>query len=260
MPTVLSDELVSHAVTDDTLSVLSWHKDKNEITAIIGKAFSGTASTQAEEILHWVLGPELATIDDPLRNQVGCFAMRLALCTKGPIATTLAARDDSGNSVAVAVLQKLECAPPESTLMNTIRTISTIATIVATCRMPQIMLTNRSIERRADTLPMFFGRLHEAHANFPHIYLAFLGTNPPMQGKGHAGALLRAVNRIADASGMPVYLETGEKNRSLYEHFGYKVMGKTTIQEENKKGDKDTATATSSWSCPLLAMLRCPHA
>ena len=255
MPGVLPDELVPDALSDDKVGVLPWRQNHTAITALIGRSFAGTASTKAEAALHWALGPELTTFDDAVRNQAGWFCMKMALSTKGPIATTLSVRDETGSIAAVAVIQNLECAPPKSTWMDSLRETWTVASVLATCSMPRVMMTNPGVERRGTLLTTFFARLHEAHANFPHIYLAMVGTDPPMQGKGYGGTLLRAVNRVADAAGVPIYLETGPSNRSLYEHFGYSVMGEIIMQEENNK-----ETATSSWSpaSPYLAMVRQP--
>ena len=67
------------------------------------------------------------------------------------------------------------------------------------------------------------------------------------------GALLRAINRVADSEGLPAYLETGENNRSLYEHFGYEVVGQTQLDGGHRSDEE------GEWPpCPLLGMLRQP--
>jgi len=272
MAATLPIDLISQATSDGKVTTLPWSQGRSQITDIIGRAFCGTATTRAEAALHWSLGPELTTPDDPERNKVGRFCMEMGLCTRGPLSTTLAARDEAGNIAAVAVVQKLGCAPSESTCMDAIRIIATVIPMVLSGKMPKVLQSDPGVERRGNLLTPAFARLHEAHANFPHIYLVMIGTDPPHQGKGHGASLLRAVNRVADVAGVPVYLETGPANRSLYEHFGFAVVGETTIREKTEEGEaeratpspvaegKETAGASSSWSplCPYLAMVRQP--
>lgn len=272
---MLPVDLISQATSDGKVTNLPWSQGRSQITDVIGRAFCGTATTPAEAALHWSLGPELTTPDDPERNDVGRFCMEMGLCTRGPLSTTLAARDGAGNIAAVAVVQKLGCAPPESTCMDAIRIIATVVPMVLSGKMPKALQSDPGVQRRGSLLTPAFARLHETHADFPHIYLVMIGTDPPHQGKGHGAALLRAVNCIADVAGVPVYLETGPANRSLYEHFGFAVVGETTICEKTDEGEVEGATPSpvaegmnnqaagatmSSWSplCPYLAMVRQP--
>ncbi|MBZ4321065.1 GNAT family N-acetyltransferase [Streptomyces huiliensis] len=63
----------------------------------------------------------------------------------------------------------------------------------------------------------------------PHWSLALIGADPAAQGRGEGSALLRSGLAKADASGMPVYLESSkESNIPVYEHFGF------TVREEMK--------------------------
>ena len=44
--------------------------------------------------------------------------------------------------------------------------------------------------------------------------------------------MARRTSDSADAGGLPCYLEaSGEKNRSLYEHLGYRVVGQCVLSE-----------------------------
>lgn len=66
----------------------------------------------------------------------------------------------------------------------------------------------------------------------PFLYLAMLGVSPRHQGKGHAGALMRALIAQATAEGRAIYLETQtESNVRLYEHFGFSVIKHIPIAE-----------------------------
>ncbi|UCG54907.1 MAG: GNAT family N-acetyltransferase [Dehalococcoidia bacterium] len=77
-----------------------------------------------------------------------------------------------------------------------------------------------------------------------HFYLNMLAVDPKYQGKGYASKLLNAMLSETEKEGLPCYLETGgDKNVSIYKHFGFKVIGEYTIP-----GVKDR----------FIAMLRVP--
>ena len=187
--------------------------------------------------------------------------MQLGLCLKGPVSTILAVHDEAGNVAAVALLQKLESAPLQTTCMDTARIGMKLMTLVVTGNTPRVASTP-GMARRGDLCTATFAHMHKAHADCPHIYLDLLATDPSQQGKGHGGVLLRAINRVADAAGVPIYLESAPSNRSLYEHFGCLVVGKTTLQDQRDKGKLEAESSTaggSSWppTDNILAMV-CP--
>jgi ribosomal protein S18 acetylase RimI-like enzyme len=67
-------------------------------------------------------------------------------------------------------------------------------------------------------------------APFEHMYLQSLGVDPAVQGRGHAGRLLRHMLARLDAAGTPCYLDTlDEQNVGLYEHFGFAVVEASTV-------------------------------
>ena len=69
-------------------------------------------------------------------------------------------------------------------------------------------------------------RLEKCHPPEPHWYLQAIGTDPPFQGKGFGGILLRHRLAAADAAGLPAYLEASkESNVPLYANFGFAVTG-----------------------------------
>ncbi len=73
---------------------------------------------------------------------------------------------------------------------------------------------------------------HKQHANFFHWYLFPIGVDPIYQGKGYVSLLLRAKFAEMDKKSIPCYLETNkEKNVSLYQHFGFKVVEEGIIPD-----------------------------
>jgi ribosomal protein S18 acetylase RimI-like enzyme len=102
----------------------------------------------------------------------------------------------------------------------------------------------REAGRKIDYLDKYLAKKREELAPFDYWYLILLGVTPHYQGKGYASKLLRGMLVRTDEMGVPCYLETEtEKNVSMYQHFGFKV-----IDEFIFKGIRDK----------LVAMLREP--
>jgi len=71
--------------------------------------------------------------------------------------------------------------------------------------------------------------LHQRAAPGPHWYLAFIGVEPALQGRGIAGQLLRPMLDRLDAERLPAYLETAvPRNVAYYPRFGFEVTGEVT--------------------------------
>ncbi len=72
--------------------------------------------------------------------------------------------------------------------------------------------------------------VHKRLVPFKHWFLQTIGVDPQFQGKGYASKLLKPMFTRLDEEGLPCYLETvDETNVQLYEHFGFKVIEKSTI-------------------------------
>ena len=80
----------------------------------------------------------------------------------------------------------------------------------------------------------FTSELHHNQLNFPHWYLAPMGVDPDYQGKGYASMLMRSMLKRLDDEILPCFLETqNENNIEIYKHYGFKIIGKTTIPNTN---------------------------
>jgi len=56
-------------------------------------------------------------------------------------------------------------------------------------------------------------------------YLHYVGVRPEHQGKGHGGRIIRAQATVADAEGLPCWLETATpENVPLYERLGFETQ------------------------------------
>ena len=87
---------------------------------------------------------------------------------------------------------------------------------------------------RMRQLNEYIDAVHQRLVPFGHWYLQVIGVDPQFQGKGYAGKLLKPMLTRIDEEGLPCYLEAiDEHNVSFYEHFGFKVIEKSTIPETN---------------------------
>jgi GNAT superfamily N-acetyltransferase len=65
----------------------------------------------------------------------------------------------------------------------------------------------------------------KAHPKGTHWYLAVLGVEPELQGKGLGGRLMEPVLERADTEGLPAYLETDkERNLAFYARFRFGLV------------------------------------
>jgi GNAT superfamily N-acetyltransferase len=67
--------------------------------------------------------------------------------------------------------------------------------------------------------------IESLHPHEPHWYLATLGTDPEVQGKGIGSALMQPALERCDAEGWPAYLESSkERNVPFYARHGFAVV------------------------------------
>lgn len=74
--------------------------------------------------------------------------------------------------------------------------------------------------------------VRQKYAPADHWFLELIGVVPEAQGNGYASRLLRPMLERADRENLPCYLDTEvEKNVTLYEHFGFRVLDDTVVPE-----------------------------
>lgn len=71
-----------------------------------------------------------------------------------------------------------------------------------------------------------------AHPEEPHWYLAVIGSDPDVRGKGYGNALMRSRLDRCDAEYAPAYLESSNPdNVPYYERFGFEVTGEIRLPD-----------------------------
>jgi GNAT superfamily N-acetyltransferase len=93
----------------------------------------------------------------------------------------------------------------------------------------QLRLLPSMIAVTGSNLPRLFMALNlieKKHPSEPpHYYLAVLGVEPELQGRGFGGALMQPVLARCDRERIPAYLESSKRrNVVLYERHGFRVL------------------------------------
>jgi ribosomal protein S18 acetylase RimI-like enzyme len=72
------------------------------------------------------------------------------------------------------------------------------------------------------------GQMDAGHPVGPHWYLAWIGVDAAMQGRGLGNALMAQCLEVVDADPTPVYLDnTNPRNVAFYERHGFRVVGES---------------------------------
>jgi GNAT superfamily N-acetyltransferase len=80
---------------------------------------------------------------------------------------------------------------------------------------------------RAHTVDEMLGA---AHPEEPHWYLAVIGSEPALRGKGFGQAVMRSRLDRCDAEHCPAYLESSKvDNVPYYQRFGFEVTGEIVV-------------------------------
>jgi ribosomal protein S18 acetylase RimI-like enzyme len=72
--------------------------------------------------------------------------------------------------------------------------------------------------------------MKEVHPEEPHWYLAVIGSDPDVRGKGFGQALMRSRLDRCDAEHAPAYLESSNPdNVPYYQRFGFEITGEIAL-------------------------------
>ena len=76
------------------------------------------------------------------------------------------------------------------------------------------------------------GRMKQQHPEEPHWYLAVIGSDVNVRGKGYGQALMRSRLDRVDAEHAPAYLESSKpENVPYYQRFGFGVTGEIVLPD-----------------------------
>jgi GNAT superfamily N-acetyltransferase len=99
--------------------------------------------------------------------------------------------------------------------------------------MPGLFLAfGRSLRRGLEVEEL----MKKAHPEEPHWYLAVIGSDPDVRGKGFGQVLMRSRLDRCDAEHAPAYLESSNPvNVPYYQRFGFEITGEITLPNGGPK-------------------------
>lgn len=232
----------------------------DEVCDAAARSFSGSETSPEEPIVSYTFRGMFPQQGHPERTDAYKFIMSFAIENNNrrsaihfghSISTSNEEADDTSNLRESPSLQSLaivrECDPAiefsgphrwdkfVSNFMGiwlymTARFKGTIPSMFSDSKTMQL------VEERGDDLDSTLKECHKFYGpQDKHIYVFCIGTDPNYQGRGYGKQLMNQISEIADSAGQACYLECGgDKNRSFYEKFGYKV-----VHEQLLKDDKD---------------------
>jgi GNAT superfamily N-acetyltransferase len=93
-----------------------------------------------------------------------------------------------------------------------------------------IVITTPAIRKRLRAVVSGLTMIDERHPVEPHMYLALLGVEPGLQGKGVGSELLAPGLDHCDREGLPAYLETSkERNVDFYGRHGFTATSRVDV-------------------------------
>lgn len=260
---ILATERRAQLDSFDDLIVLSSAKtDVDRVMDVVTVAFSGSAAKEGASDMHWALGPGYADFDSAERLDIVHFSMRLTLlkCLKDG-AVLVGRRDDAtttGNLKAMAAFTRRSKFTAAG-VCDLVDYIKIAAALVKSYPMrTSVIKENRGLPKDVQAALEQIGTVeaafHKKHTSGPHYHVQFVAVDPAAQGQGHSSKLMRRINELADAEGLPCFLFTAgpaggahSQKVAIYSKFGYATVEERTITDK---------AGSSSITC--YAMVRPP--
>ena len=97
-------------------------------------------------------------------------------------------------------------------------------------RFTRELLGSAGDDAAAERMAQLFGLIDDNHPPDDCWYLAFMGVEPPAQGRGIGSSLLAPVLARADRDGVPAYLEAScPENQRLYARHGFETISELAV-------------------------------
>lgn len=204
--------------------------DRAEAARVLGKSFAGTSTAEPELLFDWCLGPTLADRNEPGRAATleWMFGYLLHSATGAHL---LGVRSSSGELQAAALCWLSPGGTKGPGFKNYL--CGGMSYAFTHKEVPAYMKNRKLIDKRLTAFDKASNTRHEKHAPGPHYYVSMLGVDPACQNQRFSSKLIHAVSRMADAKGVPCYLEcAGKRVRDIYVHHGYEEQECSTVSIE----------------------------
>ena len=213
-------------------------KSKTDVRAacdLLVRSFAGSASADPELSFDWVLNGYNDDLkenwEDARRHKylhwMLSFVVYNALLS-GSKGMVLIHRSKSGNVDGIMCLKRHRTSPPKEAPWIMTKVL---------CRLGLPWGAMSFVEsKRMVAFHIATEKLHKAHVSkIAHVYIWAIGVCASAQKQGIGRKLLSFASSVASADRVPIYLEaTGERNRGIYEKFGFGVVGEEELRTRGK--------------------------
>jgi GNAT superfamily N-acetyltransferase len=200
------------------------------------RSFAGTAKAPPAMEFDWMLKEDAPDREADLQERVSRLEAMIGFCVhkafvlgqrglvlqaKPGAWESSDAKTDDGKAVGVAVLYFYPKKWPADGMMAEINAAGA-AGMSKWTKAQKAFLEGKKMK----ALEAVMKTLRKEHGSTAHIYVQVMAVHPDNQSQGVGGKLMRAVSAIADAAGLPLYLETEPTKEGFYKKCGYAVVGK----------------------------------
>ena len=204
--------------------------DRVEVARVLGKSFAGTSTAEPDLSFDWCLGPTLADRNEPGRSATLEWMFGYLLHSAVG-AHLLGVRSPTGELQAAALCWLSKGGEKGPGFKNYV--CGGMSYALKNKEVPAYIKNRKLIDKRLTAFDKAAKICHAKHAPGPHYYINLLGVDPAGQQAGLGSKLIRAVSQMADAKGVPCYLEcAGKRVRDIYAHHGYEEQQCSTLSIE----------------------------
>eukprot|EP00941_MAST-03F_sp_MAST-3F-sp1_P004521 g4521.t1 len=231
----IAREIVKRA---DDPSIVLLGPSSNVARTLIGKSFAGTSGSDPEWLMHWLIGKEnnLSDFNNPKRILTSAFFMSFALEMIGSQGMMIGSLQE-GKLAGIFVMKRCYKGYHGPSSFDNCSVGHVICRSVCTGKLPAEMKDGspekKKVETRLKALDAAFLHFHKNNMGNDHMYINTVAIDPNHQGQKHCSKLMRAVLVQTDTDNIPCYLEcTGEKNKAMYEHFGFELVEQAQLNHD----------------------------
>jgi len=205
---------------------------------VLVRSFAGSSTTEPELSFDFALSgykPELKeNMDDPRRQKYLRWALHFVIqnaLVSGQKGVVFVTRSQSGtiNSVMALKINKSDLKGAACSITKTL------------CRVGFPSMNEMSFMscKHWIAMELAYKRLHKAQVgNIPHLYVWAVAVDTTAQKQGIGRKLMNVAASVAAKHGLPMYLEAaGNRNKAIYEKFGFRVVGQEQLKTSGKNPD-----------------------
>lgn len=205
-----------------------------EAIETISLSYCGTASTPADDMLSWVLGPRWVAFDSPERKDMCKFYGKYGVASCSMKGNIVGLRDPATSEVMAVMLLRRS---PESDF----EVLRTALKVGSPPHMKKKVYGKEPLRREAAVVK---GMKKLSHKGAQYI-LYNLAVKPAYQGQGCGTALVRALIALGGREGVPIHLDASERLQAFYSRLGFEKQMEEEVADPTGQEGSGSLVLTS---------------